>query len=70
MANFPELWAGMKVNPRKVRDNGLEELFNISRFQKIKQSEADSLEATYSHGRDVGCRSPQDCPPQPHPTDD
>ena len=37
MASYQGLWAGMKVNPRKVRDSGLQELFNIRRFKKIKQ---------------------------------
>ena len=46
MASFPELWAGMKVKGRKVRDNGLQELFNISRFQKIKQIDFSEVNFT------------------------
>jgi len=37
VASLPELWAGMKVSRSKLRDNGLEEFYNINRFRKITQ---------------------------------
>ena len=41
IANWPELWAQMEVKMRKVRDNGLPQLFNINRFKKIKKIKRD-----------------------------
>jgi len=37
VASLPELWAGMKVSVRKVKENGLLELYNINRFKKVKE---------------------------------
>ena len=37
LASWPDLWASMKVNMGKLRQNGLAQLYNINRFNRIKR---------------------------------
>jgi len=46
MASWPELWKGMKVNVKKVRENGLPELYSIKRFKKITKIDLSGMDFT------------------------
>jgi len=46
VASWPDLWANMKVNISKVKQNGLSELYSINRFSKIRKLDFSKIEFT------------------------
>lgn len=37
MASWPDLWAGMRVNIKMVKENGLAQMYSIKRYEKVKK---------------------------------